>query len=68
MPLDPIVQEVREAREAYARRFNYDLRAICRDLQEQEKKAGSRVVALAPKRIEPSTSAAAHDDEERTKI
>ena len=37
---DPIVEEVRAAREAYAKRFNYDLDAIYRDLKEQEKKSG----------------------------
>jgi hypothetical protein len=29
---DPIVAEVRNARDEYARRFNYDLDAICKDL------------------------------------
>ena len=37
---DPIVDEVRKARDAYAARFNYDLRAIYRDLKEQEKLVG----------------------------
>ena len=32
---DPLVEEVRRARDAYAARFNYDLRAIVRDLKEQ---------------------------------
>jgi hypothetical protein len=44
---DPIVEEVRQARDAYAARFNYDLRAICRDLKEQEKRSGRRVVSYA---------------------
>ena len=29
---DPIVEEVRAVREAYAKRFDYDVQAICRDL------------------------------------
>ena len=33
MKWDPIVEEVRKARDAYAKRFDYDLDAICRDLQ-----------------------------------
>jgi len=50
MERDPIVAEVRAAREACARRFNYDLRAVCRDLQEQEKKSGRKTVLFSPRR------------------
>ena len=32
---DPIVAEVRKARDEYARRFDYDLDAICKDLQAE---------------------------------
>ncbi len=42
---DPIVDEVRRARDAYAARFNYDLRAIFRDLKEQEKRSGRKLVS-----------------------
>ena len=44
---DPIVDEVRRTRDAYAARFNYDLRAIYRDLKEQEKRSGRKVVSYA---------------------
>ena len=44
---DPIVDEVRRARDAYAARFNYDLRAIYRDLKEQEKRSGRKVISYA---------------------
>ena len=44
---DPIVDEVRRAREAYAARFNHDLRAIYRDLKEKEKRSGRKVVSYA---------------------
>src|SRR5439155_18369537 len=44
---DPIVDEVRRARDAYAARFNYDLRAIFRDLKEQEKLSGRKIVSYA---------------------
>lgn len=44
---DPIVDEVRRARDAYAARFNYDLRAIFRDLKEQEKRSGRKLVSYA---------------------
>ena len=44
---DPIVDEVRRARDAYAARFNYDLRAIYRDLKEREKRSGRKFVSYA---------------------
>lgn len=42
---DPIVEEVRRIRDAYAARFNYDLDAIFEDIKEQEKKSGHQFVA-----------------------
>ncbi len=50
MQPDPIVEEVRRIRDAYARSFNYDLDAICSDLQEKQKRGKRRVVSLPPKR------------------
>ena len=50
---DPIVEEVRRARDAYAASFNYDLRSMVRDLQEQEKTSGRKYVSYPPVRIEP---------------
>jgi hypothetical protein len=52
MAIDPIVAEVRQAREAYAKQFNYDVYAMGRDLQERQQKSGRTVVALPPQRIE----------------
>jgi len=55
---DPMVDEVRRVRDAYAARFNYDLRAIYRDLKEKEKRNGREVVTCAENstRVEPSRS------------
>lgn len=39
---DPIVEEVREARNAHERRFNYDLQAIFDDLKQQESRSGRK--------------------------
>jgi hypothetical protein len=50
---DPVVEEVRAIRDAYAKQFNYNLEAIYRDLKEQEARSGWEVVALPPKYIEP---------------
>uniref|UniRef100_A0A7C2P366 Uncharacterized protein n=1 Tax=Schlesneria paludicola TaxID=360056 RepID=A0A7C2P366_9PLAN len=54
---DPIVAEVRKTRDEYARRFGYDLDAICRDLQQRQAESGRKLVALPPKRPKtPSTT------------
>ncbi len=55
---DPIVDEVRRARDAYAARFNYDLRAIYRDLKEQEKRSNRKLVSYAENStgVEPNKS------------
>jgi len=47
---DPIVAETRKLRDEYAQRFNYDLDAICRDLQEQQAQSDRTVVKRSPKR------------------
>lgn len=51
MQLDTIVEEVRQIRDAYAKKFNYDLDAICRDLQEKQKLSDKKVISLPPKRL-----------------
>ncbi len=53
---DPIVQEVRAARMAHAKKFNYDLSAICADLRRIEKRCGHQLVSREPKRIIEPTS------------
>lgn len=44
---DPIVDEVRRVRDAHAARFNYDLRAIFKDIKEQEIRSGLKFVSFA---------------------
>jgi hypothetical protein len=41
---DEIVEEVRSRRDAYARRFGYDVRAICRDLKTRQDEGQRKVV------------------------
>ena len=53
MAIDSIVAEVRQAREAYAKQFNYDVYAMWRDLKERQHNSGRTGVSLSPKRIEP---------------
>lgn len=43
---DEIVEEVRSAREEYARRFDFDLWAMYRDLKAREGSRGHQVVHL----------------------
>ena len=47
---DPIVEEVRKVREEHAAAFNYNLDAIFRDLKEQERQCGQKVVSLPPRK------------------
>jgi hypothetical protein len=50
MDVDSVVQEVREIREAYAKLFEYDLRAIHLDLKERERASARKVVSFPPRR------------------
>ena len=46
---DPIVEEVRKARQEYAKRFNYDLHAMAEDLKQKERRHRDRLAAFPPK-------------------
>ena len=46
---DPIVAEIHQIREEYARRFNYDLDAMFKDLQEKQSRSGRTYVSFPPK-------------------
>ena len=54
---DPIVAEVRKARDEYASRFNYDQDAICNDLQQRQLQSGRKLVAFPPRRPKPGIQA-----------
>ncbi len=43
---NPIIDEVRRIRDEHARKFNYDLAAICADIREHQKICGHPVVSL----------------------
>lgn len=43
---DEIVEEVREAREKHAAKFNYDISAICADIRKKQTDSGRTVVSL----------------------
>jgi hypothetical protein len=48
---DPINEELHKYREEHARKFNFDLAAICKDLKDRSRNL--KVVRLPPKRIGP---------------
>ena len=54
MSQDPIVEEVRAYRDAYARQFNYDVHAICADLRAQQRRSGRKIVSLPAKPAHPA--------------
>ena len=47
---DPIIDELRAARDEHAARFNYDVEAIFRDIQAQQAASGREYVRLPPRR------------------
>ncbi len=55
---DPIVDEVRAARDAIAKEFDYDIERLAQALKEREAKSGRKTVCLQPRRIaQPKTAA-----------
>jgi len=46
---DPIVEEVRKARNEHAVKFNNSIDAIIKDIQNRQKKYGARLVRRPPK-------------------
>jgi len=50
MKTDPIVEEIRNIKEARAAKFGYDVRAMAEDLKKREKKGGRKVVSLCRER------------------
>ena len=49
MDKDPILEELHRVREEYAARFNYDLRAMYRDLKAREERGEFVVVHHSPR-------------------
>ena len=47
---DPLIEEIRRNRNEYAKQFNYDLDAICRDLKEKQEISGRKAVSFPPKK------------------
>ena len=52
--IDPILDEVRKYRAEHARKFNFDVHAICADIQQMEATCGHTVVSLPPRMLGPA--------------
>jgi hypothetical protein len=48
---DTIVEEIRGFRDEHAKKFNYDLDAICEDFKAHQLNCGYKLVKLKPKII-----------------
>lgn len=53
---DPIIAEVRAARDKHAAQFDYNVDAIFKDIQERQKASGRKYVRRPPKRFRPGTA------------
>jgi hypothetical protein len=51
MTRDPIIEEVRAIRDAYAKEHDYDVKAIVAALQQEEARSDRQIVSLPPKRL-----------------
>lgn len=52
--LDPIVEEVRAARDAIAKKFDYDIAKIAEAVRAREAQSGRKVVNLPPRKATPT--------------
>ncbi len=53
---DTIIQEIRNTRDEYARRFNYDLHEMCLDLRREQELSGATVVTFSTKPNQPEVA------------
>jgi hypothetical protein len=52
--IDPIVAEVRKARDAYAKKFNYDIQAMCRDLKNRQTQHEDKIISRSARKTKPT--------------
>ena len=48
---DEIVEEVRRVREEHAKRFNYDISAICADIRQKQIESKRKIISLKKKQL-----------------
>ncbi len=61
---DPIIEEIRKIRNEHAKRFNYNLNAICEDFISHQEQYGDRLVRLSPRRINKSDYKTKHSSKQ----
>ena len=56
---DPLVEEIRKVRNAHAKKYDYDLRAIAADLKDQQHASKRKTISFPPKKpvVLPKTKA-----------
>ena len=54
--IDPIISEVRAARDKHAAQFDYDLKAIFRDIKEKQRTSSRKYVRFPSRPAVASTS------------
>jgi hypothetical protein len=57
MVRDPILEEVRSIRDAFAKEHGYEVKAIVAALQREEAESGRKVISLPPKRLSKEQTA-----------
>lgn len=55
---DNIIEELRKIKREHAKQFNFNVRAICDDLREEQSKSETPPVTLAPKKAKRKPAAA----------
>ena len=63
---EPVVSETRALRDDYARQFNYNIEAMCKDLMAQQARHPARVVSYLPRK--PAIVAAAPSKSRRSVV
>lgn len=48
---DYIVDEIRKIRDEHAKKFDYNISAICADFRQKQEKYKDKLVSLKPKKI-----------------
>ena len=56
MSADPVLRELWRIKDEIAAQYDYDVRALCRALREEQRKGARKVVSLNPKDRAKATS------------
>ncbi len=61
---DPIIEETHKIRQAHAAKFNFDLQAIVKYYQEQQKQSGRKIVSF----VKPNSKGVSKADVHKNKV